>query len=162
TVDRRVALLPSVPVHFGDRHATHAGFDQGRLYMVKFEWLDDRLDLFHQPLPRLCLHGVPDVLRIRLQPELWNIESLDLRLFRTPHGFHGIDDLKYDGSRPKRPCRTDRSAHQLDQKLTRIAVEQPRNSLSRFSQVASRPDAVPARAVGPIGKDADRKHAEQA
>src|SRR5262249_1892263 len=47
-IEFRMTLLPAKTLGFGHRDALQADLLQSLLHLVEFEWLDDRLDLFHR------------------------------------------------------------------------------------------------------------------
>src|SRR5204863_5195000 len=50
-VDFRVAFLPAVSLDFGHRETVNADGGQGVADFFQFEWLDDRHNNFHRPIP---------------------------------------------------------------------------------------------------------------
>jgi hypothetical protein len=94
--------------------------------------------------------------------ELWHVQAFLFCLGGYAHAFcfvHAPED--YVGC-AEGPDGVERCSHELAEELAGIAVEQAGDALAGVAKICGGADAVPARAVGAIGEDADADRAQPA
>src|ERR1039457_4162728 len=93
------------------------------------------------------------VLGVGVHAEFGDVQAFAFHFGRDAHGFDFVHSLEDGVSAAEGPQRAERSAAELAEELSGIAVEQAGDSLAGVPQVAGRTDSIPTRAISAVGED---------